>query len=493
MPRPLRRWVQHFEASIEDAVEGFAQSLPDGARVLDAGAGEANHKRHFARQRYIGFDLAIGDADWDYSRLDAVGDLSLLPFRDGVFEGCLSIVTLEHVQQPARVVCEMARALAPGGRILIVAPHEWEEHQQPHDYFRYTRFGLRLLLEQAGLVEISIQPVAAVVRSVAVLSRASDFRRRDILRAPGAADAAAGSAGSQEKLYTGVYMFRAKATLISLVTTASMFGAAPAFSGASALEFTRQAVAFGPRPSGSEANRKLQAYITSELQKDGCELSDDSFTARTFRGAIPMKNILCKFPGRSGKAIAITGHFDTKLYPGRHFVGANDGGSSTGLLLELAHALAHQPRVDDVYIVFFDGEEALGEWSASDSVYGSKHLADRWKQDGTAKRMKALINVDMIGDKSLNIKQEPDSNAALIRLVWGAAADLGYSHYFLDESQEIEDDHLPFIKIGIPSIDIIDFDYPPWHEDDDTMDKLSAKSLEIVGAVMLESIKRLER
>jgi Zn-dependent M28 family amino/carboxypeptidase len=273
------------------------------------------------------------------------------------------------------------------------------------------------------------------------------------------------------------------------VATAS----AASFSGASAFEFTKTAVAFGPRPSGSEANRKLQAYITAELQKDGCELSDDSFTARTPKGAIPMKNILCKFAGKSGKAIAITGHFDTKLFPGRHFVGANDGGSSTGLLLELAHALAHQPRIDDVYVVFFDGEEATGEWTDADSVYGSKHLAARWKQDGTAKKVKALINVDMIGDKSLNIKQEPNSTAALVRLVWGAAADLGYSHYFIDDSLAIEDDHLPFLKIGMPSIDIIDFDYPPWHEDDDTMDKLSAKSLEIVGAVMLESIKRLEQ
>jgi glutaminyl-peptide cyclotransferase len=285
-------------------------------------------------------------------------------------------------------------------------------------------------------------------------------------------------------------MFRSQ-TLLTILCAFTCAGAS--FSGASAFEFTKQSVAFGPRPSGSEANRKLQAYIIAELQKDGCELSDDSFTARTPKGAIPMKNILCKFAGKSGKAIAITGHFDTKLFPGRHFVGANDGGSSTGLLLELAHALAHQPRIDDVYIVFFDGEEATGEWTDADSVYGSKHLAARWKQDGTAKKIKALINVDMIGDKSLNIKQEPNSTAALVRLVWGAAADLGYSHYFIDDSLAIEDDHLPFLKIGMPSIDIIDFDYPPWHEDDDTMDKLSAKSLEIVGAVMLESIKRLEQ
>jgi glutaminyl-peptide cyclotransferase len=278
---------------------------------------------------------------------------------------------------------------------------------------------------------------------------------------------------------------------VFLVLSVSCFAAD--FSGASAFEFTKQAVVFGPRPSGSEAIHKLQTYIASQLKLDGCELIEDSFSAKTPSGAIAMKNIIAKFPGRSGKAIVITGHFDTKLYPGRKFVGANDGGSSTGLLLELAHALAQQPRVDDVYVVFFDGEEAVGDWSDTDSVYGSKHLAARWRADGTLKKIKALINVDMIGDKSLNIKQEPGGNAALTRLVWSTATDLGYSKYFVDDSQDIEDDHLPFVKMGVPAIDIIDFDYPPWHTDDDTLDKLSAQSLEIVGKVIVEVIRRLEK
>jgi SAM-dependent methyltransferase len=164
MPRPLRRWVQHFEACIDDAVTAFAQSLPDGSRVLDAGAGEGNFKPPFARHRYIGFDLAIGDAAWDYSHLDALGDLAELPFRDGAFDACLSIVTLEHVRRPQQVVSEMARTLAPGGRLLLVVPFEWEEHQQPHDYFRYTRFALDMLMRQAGLTEISIQPVGGFFR-----------------------------------------------------------------------------------------------------------------------------------------------------------------------------------------------------------------------------------------------------------------------------------------------------------------------------------------
>lgn len=164
LPRPLRRWVMHFEVSIEDAVAEFARSLPDSARVLDAGAGEGSYRNHFTRHRYCGFDLGIGDAAWNYSNLDAIGDLAALPFRDATFDACLSVVTLEHVPRPRRVVCEMVRTLTPGGRLLIVAPLEWEEHQQPHDYFRYTRFGLEMLLKQAGLTDFTIQPVGGFFR-----------------------------------------------------------------------------------------------------------------------------------------------------------------------------------------------------------------------------------------------------------------------------------------------------------------------------------------
>jgi len=289
-------------------------------------------------------------------------------------------------------------------------------------------------------------------------------------------------------------MFRAK-TLLSLVClTAPVWGVD--FSGTRALEYTRHAVDFGPRPSGSEANKKLQAYILSQIKLDGCEVIEDAFTAQTPQGEKAMKNIIAKFPGKSGRAIVISGHFDTKLFPGRKFVGANDGGSSTGLLLELAHDLARQPRIDDVYLVWLDGEEAVREqWEGTDNLYGSRHLAEKWRQDRTLTRIKALINVDMIGDKNLGIKQEPNSTATVRRLVWKAAADLGYSTFFMSESfpGPIDDDHMPFLKLGVPAIDVIDFDYPPWHEDTDTMDKLSAQSLEIVGTVMLESIHRLEQ
>jgi SAM-dependent methyltransferase len=166
LPRPLARYVMHFDAAIEDVVSGFARGLPPRARVLDAGAGEGNHKSHFTAQRYCGLDLGIGDGAWDYSRLDVLGDLASLPFRDGAFDAAINIVTLEHVREPARVVCELGRILAPRGRLLLVAPHQWEEHQQPHDYYRFTRYGLDYLLRQAGFTEIDIQPVGGIFRLI---------------------------------------------------------------------------------------------------------------------------------------------------------------------------------------------------------------------------------------------------------------------------------------------------------------------------------------
>jgi SAM-dependent methyltransferase len=166
MPAPLRRYVRHFEASIWDAVTAFAGSLKPGAHVLDAGAGEGSYKDHFTKQRYCGLDLGVGDTEWDYSKLDVIGDLSRLPFPDRTFDACVNIVTLEHVREPAVVCRELGRVLRPGGRLLLIAPHEWEEHQQPHDYYRYTRYGLEYLLTQAGFEDLKIEPVGGIFRLV---------------------------------------------------------------------------------------------------------------------------------------------------------------------------------------------------------------------------------------------------------------------------------------------------------------------------------------
>ncbi len=167
LPRWLSRRVLHFEAAIEDAVAEFAATLPPGVRVLDAGAGEARHARYFTRQRYCGVDLAVGDRTWNYSRLDAVADLTRLPFADGCFDAAINIVTLEHVREPGLVLREIARTLAPATPLLAIVPHEWEVHQAPHDYFRFTRHGIQYLLERAGMTEIEIRPVGGYFRLLA--------------------------------------------------------------------------------------------------------------------------------------------------------------------------------------------------------------------------------------------------------------------------------------------------------------------------------------
>jgi SAM-dependent methyltransferase len=167
LPRLLRRHILHFEVEIADAVEAFAGALPAGVRMLDAGAGEGQYAHYFARQRYYGVDLAVGDAAWNYTRLDVVADLTALPFQTDAFQAAINVVTLEHLREPARALAEIARTLQPGGQLLLAAPHEWEVHQAPHDYFRYTRYGLQYLLERAGFEAVEIRAVGGYFRLVA--------------------------------------------------------------------------------------------------------------------------------------------------------------------------------------------------------------------------------------------------------------------------------------------------------------------------------------
>lgn len=288
-----------------------------------------------------------------------------------------------------------------------------------------------------------------------------------------------------------MHRFQAIPALILLAVSAP----AAEFSGASAYSYTQKAVAFGPRPPGSEAIAKLRDYLKAELRKSGAQLIDDRFPAQTPSGPVMMENVIAKFPGSSGRALVVTGHYDTKPMAG--FVGANDGGSSTGLLLELARSLAGRKFKDDIYLVFFDGEEAFRFWTATDSLYGSRHLSERWATEGLLQKVKALINVDMIGDKSLVIVNESYSTASLRTLVWRVANDLGYGRHFGNDAGAIEDDHVPFLRRGVPSLDLIDFDYGPgnqwWHTIADTMDKLSPASFEATGRVVLESLRRLDQ
>jgi len=271
----------------------------------------------------------------------------------------------------------------------------------------------------------------------------------------------------------------------------------PGFSGERALEYTRKLVAFGPRRANSKAIANARSYILGEIKLSGGQIIDDSFTAASLVGAVPMRNIILKFPGTSGQAVVFTGHYDTKSIAGSDFTGANDGGSSAGVLLELARVLTKQPRKHDVYLVWFDGEEAFGDWSATDSLYGSRHLAERWGREAFLGRIRALINIDMIGDKDLVIRRDMNSDDGLNSIIWAAAQSLGYSKIFVAGSIAIEDDHMPFVKRGVPAADLIDFDYGPdngyWHNGKDTMDKLSASSLQVVGRVLVETLKRLEK
>ena len=287
-------------------------------------------------------------------------------------------------------------------------------------------------------------------------------------------------------------MYRSLA-LPAILLTLSACVQAKDFSGAEAFAFTREAVALGPRPDGSAAIMKLRALIKQQLKARGGEVTSDTFTGQTPDGPLPMENIIARFPGKSGRAIAISGHYDTKKLT--NFVGANDGGSSTGMLLELAAALQGRPRVDDVYLVFFDGEEALHEWTDTDSLYGSRHLAEKWAMDGTNRRLKALINVDMTGDKNLHLVYDGNSAPSLRNLIWDVADSLGYSAAFPRQLSGIEDDHFPFLKAGVRAVDLIDFESQTtfWHTAQDTMDKLDPHSFEIVGAVVMKSIAELEQ
>jgi glutaminyl-peptide cyclotransferase len=273
--------------------------------------------------------------------------------------------------------------------------------------------------------------------------------------------------------------------------------AAPApsvqFSGAKALEYTRQFVAIGPRWIGSPGHAKAEAFLRKQFQHDQLEV--DSFTAATPAGPMEMHNYIVRFPGKKDGVIVLATHYETN-YPLRNinFVGANDGGSTTGLLIELAnHFRGRTLDGYSVWLVFLDGEEAVKSWSDSDSLYGSKHLAAKWQSDGTLKRVKAFLLADMLGDKDLDIYRDRNSTPWLLDVVKEAATHFGYQSYFFAQENQIEDDHLPFGQRGVPVADIIDLDYgydnAYHHTAEDTMDKLSAKSLTIAGDVFLETIR----
>jgi len=272
--------------------------------------------------------------------------------------------------------------------------------------------------------------------------------------------------------------------------------------GEKALEWVGRLVSLGPRPAGSLAQKKQQQMIVAELRSLDLQVVEDDFIAQTPKGAVPMKNIIAKLPGAGKRVVVVSGHYDTLQRPGLHFVGANDGGSSTGFLLALARlltgrSLAGRSLKDSVWLVFFDGEESFVSWRNNDHTYGSRRLASKWSADGTAGRVKALINVDMIGDSDLHLTREQYSTAWLRELLAKTAGKLGYSSIFARQTPTyIEDDHIPFLKAGIDAVDLIDFNYGPsngyWHTEQDTADKLSAESLGTMLHLITETLQELE-
>lgn len=274
------------------------------------------------------------------------------------------------------------------------------------------------------------------------------------------------------------------------------------FDGARAYQQVAKLVSFGPHPPDSAAIRAVQGYIRSQLADFGCAASEDDFHAQTPIGTLAMENIVAKIPGAGPGIILLLTHYDTLRLD--NFVGAEDSGSSTGLMLEMARVLCKEKRrANAVWIAFLDGEEAQvvvngqAQWTDSDSVYGSRELAARLALSGDQKRVRAVILADMIGQKHLRLAREASSTKWLANLVWSTAARLGYKDVFVSQEFEaIEDDHGPFLRRGVAAVDLIDLnDYQAqgyWHMPQDTLDKISPRSLAIVGRVILESVNALE-
>jgi glutaminyl-peptide cyclotransferase len=286
---------------------------------------------------------------------------------------------------------------------------------------------------------------------------------------------------------------RGRALVLGLVLLGGAAGVAaePAFDGKAAFRDLERLVALGPRPAGSAGGRRAREYIVGELKKlAGVQVQVKPFDAETPHGRLSMANIVAVLPGRRPDVVMVAGHYDTKYFKDFRFVGANDGGSSTALLLELARRLAARPRDYTHWLVWFDGEEARESWTERDSLYGSRRLAAELARAGRLPR--AMILVDMIGDRDLDIRRESYSAPWLTDIVWEAAARLGHGRHFLRDPMPVEDDHVPFLKLGVPATLLIDFDFPPWHTADDTLDKVSAESLAIVGDVVLEALPSVE-
>jgi glutaminyl-peptide cyclotransferase len=280
--------------------------------------------------------------------------------------------------------------------------------------------------------------------------------------------------------------------LIVVCSIAAYAQTTPKFDSSRAWEHLRQLVAIGPRPAGSPAIGQSRAYIKDQLAALGLKAVEQSWDDETPLGRVHMVNLIATIPGASASRIAITGHYDTKLFRDIRFVGASDGGSSAAFLIELARALKARKNALTIELVFLDGEEAVIEWRGSDHTYGSRHYVEVAQRTKSLASLKAMILVDMIADRDLGIRRDSNSTKWLTDAVWSAAARLKLDNYFLPATTTVEDDHLPFLAAGVPSVDIIDLDYDAWHTQRDTLDAVSARSLQVVGDVLLAALSQIE-
>src|SRR6266700_3462145 len=278
-----------------------------------------------------------------------------------------------------------------------------------------------------------------------------------------------------------------------------------AFNSQQAYAYTAEIAGFGERWPGSPGHRKTENIIRQVLQKDGAQIESDNFVATTPRGPIPVHNIIGKFNVSTNpkqRIFVLAGHYDTLFKPG--FIGANDGASSTAILLAFADALAHQKTGMQIWLVWTDLEEAINDFKGNDGLYGSRHLAQKLAANGSVSRIRGLFLLDMIGDKELNVARETGSSSSLQVFIAQAADQLGYAGYFFKYDANIIDDRVSFIKVGVPAVDVVDAEYgrmgPGFdsmgefhHTNADTMDKVSARSLEIVGRTILLSVEMLDR
>jgi glutaminyl-peptide cyclotransferase len=251
-------------------------------------------------------------------------------------------------------------------------------------------------------------------------------------------------------------------------------------------------VSFGPHPPGSPAQRKVGDYLIEQLESYGLKAQTQEFEAVTPRGRLPMRNVWGVLPGKTDQILILASHYDSKYFEEFEFVGANDGASSTAVVLELARILAlDNPTGYTLWFVFFDGEEAIEEWSDLDSLYGSRQFVRMLKSQKRLDRIGAMVLLDLIGEKDLLFRRDARSTPWLVDIIWDTAREQGVGQHFSDRYISTLDDHIPFLEEGVPAVDIIDLDYAYWHTAEDTLDKLSPENMKMVAQVVLGALPKI--